>query len=235
MARRPRELETPFFMTRHLFATASLAVLLAGCQGSGRFSDFGGAPRTPAASAAARPSPLAPAPTSPVQSTPLPPIGSPAPAPPPSSGGLPPIGSSQQIETPDGGPPRAARRQPIEPDPVVEPEPEPVRPQVAERPPPAAPAGPPTRSSVTGNWTAREAAGGSCRVTLSSSPTLDLYRASTSGCQSRELKGVNAWELRGDEVYLYESGGGVAARLKSAGGRFEGSSSRTGAPITLSK
>ncbi|MGL4239575.1 MAG: AprI/Inh family metalloprotease inhibitor [Beijerinckiaceae bacterium] len=230
-------------MNARLFATATLALLAAGCQGSGRFSDFGGGPRTPAAAAATRPAPLAPAPTSPVQSAPLPPSSSqplpppgvPAPAPPAASGGLPPIGSSVAIETPDGGAPRVRRAQPIDPEPVTEPPPEPARPQVAARSEPAAPSGPPTRTSVTGNWTAREAAGGSCRVTLSSSPTLDLYRASTNGCQSRELKGVNAWELRGDEVYLYEAGGGVAARLKSSGGRFEGSASRTGAPITLSK
>jgi hypothetical protein len=88
---------------------------------------------------------------------------------------------------------------------------------------------------VTGNWTAREAAGGSCRVALSSVPTLDLYKASTAGCQTRELQRVNAWELRGDEVYLYEPGGGVAARLKQAGRSFEGAAARTGAPITLTK
>jgi Protease inhibitor Inh len=88
---------------------------------------------------------------------------------------------------------------------------------------------------VTGNWTAREAAGRSCKITLSGTPTLDLYKASSSGCQSKELQRVNAWELRGDEVYLYEPGGGIAARLKKAGSNFEGASSKTGAPVTLSK
>jgi hypothetical protein len=223
---------------RLVFVTIAAAAV-AGCQGSGRFSDFGGAGgRPPQAAVAARPPPLAPAPTSPVQSSPLPPVSAqPAPSP-----GLPPIGSSLPIETPDGGQPRGGARPraaidpPVDgadPDPPVQP-----RPQVAARPepaPPAAASGPPTRTSVTGNWTAREAAGGNCRVTLSSAPTLDLYKASTSGFQSRELKGVNAWELRGDEVYLYETGGGVAARLKRSGGSFEGSASRTGAPITLSK
>jgi hypothetical protein len=230
-------LETPLLMTERLIVTFAAALLLAGCQGSGRFSDFGGS-RPPVAASAARPAPLSPAPTAPVQSAPLPPISSgpppspglPAPAPAPSAGGLPPIGSSVPIDDPGQRPPRV-REVPIDP---AEPEPE-RPPQTAARPEPARQSGPPTRTSVTGNWTAREAAGGTCRVTLSSSPTLDLYRASTSGCQSRELKGVNAWELRGDEVYLYETGGGVAARLKSSGGRFEGSASRTGAPITLSK
>jgi Protease inhibitor Inh len=88
---------------------------------------------------------------------------------------------------------------------------------------------------VTGNWTAREAAGKSCRVTLSGTPTLDLYKASSAGCQSKELQRVTAWELRGDEVYLYEPGGGIAARLKKSGNSFEGSSAKTGAPVSLSK
>ena len=93
----------------------------------------------------------------------------------------------------------------------------------------------PTRNSVTGNWTAREAAGSGCRVTLSSSPKLDLYGASTAGCQSRDLQRVSAWELRGEEVFLYEPGGGVAARLKAQGRSMSGTLSKTGAPISLSK
>jgi hypothetical protein len=124
--------------------------------------------------------------------------------------------------------------QPIDPPPQTA-EPQTRPPQVAARPEPAPASGPPSRTAVTGNWTAREAAGGSCRVALTSVPTLDLYKASTSGCQSRELQRVNAWELRGDEVYLYEPGGGVAVRLKQAGRSFEGAAARTGAPVTLSK
>ncbi len=88
---------------------------------------------------------------------------------------------------------------------------------------------------MIGNWSAREASGGNCRVTLSSAPTLDLYKASSSGCQSRELQRISAWELRGDEVYLYEPGGGVAARLKQSGRGFEGAAAKTGAPISLNK
>jgi hypothetical protein len=49
------------------------------------------------------------------------------------------------------------------------------------------------------------------------------------------LQRVSAWELRGDEVYLYEPGGGVAARLKQAGRNFEGSAAKTGAPVSLQK
>jgi hypothetical protein len=217
-----------------LLLAAVAALALAGCQGSGRFSEFGGGP--PQAAAPVRPAPLQAAPTAPVQSAPLPPVASQTL--PPLSPGLPPIGSTQPIETPDGGPPRTPRpqAQPIDPPPqAAEPPSQPRPPQVAARPEPAPASGPPSRTAVTGNWTAREAAGGNCRVTLTSVPTLDLYRANTAGCQSRELQRVNAWELRGDEVYLYEPGGGVAARLKQSGRNFEGAAARTGAPITLSK
>ena len=92
----------------------------------------------------------------------------------------------------------------------------------------------PTRSSVTGGWTAREAAGSSCRITLSSAPALDLYKASSSGCNSRDLQSVNAWDLRDGEVYLY-SRGSVVARLKGSGNSFNGVLAKSGAPLTLSR
>ena len=88
---------------------------------------------------------------------------------------------------------------------------------------------------MTGNWTARESSGGACKVTLSSVSKLDLYGASTSGCQSKDLQKVTAWELRGDDVFLYEPGGTVAARLKARGGQISGTLSKSGAPVTLSK
>jgi hypothetical protein len=175
-----------------------------------------------------------PVPTERVDSSPLPPPGgNPAP------GGLP---GPQNPGAPTPGLPPIGSTIPIDPEPPrTEPAPRPVQPQpqtqVASRPepPPQTTSGPPTRTAVTGNWTAREATGSTCRVTLSSTPTLDLYKASSSGCQSRELQRVSAWELRGDEVYLYEPGGGVAARLKQSGRSFEGSAAKTGAPVSLSK
>ncbi|MGV6872603.1 AprI/Inh family metalloprotease inhibitor [Pseudochelatococcus sp. B33] len=112
--------------------------------------------------------------------------------------------------------------------------------QVAALPPatpPAAappPAVAPTRTSMTGSWRASEAAGSSCRVTLSSSPSLDLYRASSSGCSSQDLQSVNAWDLRGNEVYLYARGN-VVARLRGGGGNFNGVLAKSGAPVSLSR
>jgi hypothetical protein len=221
-------------------AAAVLALALAACDASSRFSDFGGSRQAVAPQPPPRAQTFTPAPTGQVDSTPLPPPGGANPAlgglPPAGPGGvtatpgIPPIGSSVPI---DPEPPRAPPRQatPALPEPAPAPPP-----QVAARPEPAAPSsGAPSRSSVTGSWTAREASGSNCKVTLSSTPTLDLYKASSSGCQSRELQRVSAWELRGDEVYLYEPGGGVAARLKQSGRNFEGSAAKTGAPVSLQK
>jgi hypothetical protein len=100
---------------------------------------------------------------------------------------------------------------------------------------PAAPAAAPTRTSVTGNWSLTEGAGNRCRLTLSSAPKLDLYGAGTSGCSARELQRVNAWELAGSEVILYEPGGAVVARLRQAGDGYSGVSTRSGAPISMAK
>ncbi|HEX2554506.1 MAG TPA: AprI/Inh family metalloprotease inhibitor [Microvirga sp.] len=108
---------------------------------------------------------------------------------------------------------------------------------VAALPQPAAPApvAPSGRSAVVGAWTARDAAGATCRVQLSSSPALDLYRASASGCANGDLAKVTAWDYRDGEVYLYQPGGAVAARLRSGGGALEGVIAKSGAPLTLAR
>jgi hypothetical protein len=91
------------------------------------------------------------------------------------------------------------------------------------------------RSAVVGTWTAREAAGSTCRVQLSSSPALDLYKASSAGCANKDLARVTAWDYRDGEVYLYQPGGAVAARLRSSGGGMEGALAKSGAPLTLTR
>ena len=88
---------------------------------------------------------------------------------------------------------------------------------------------------MIGNWSVSEAQGSSCRITLSSAPKLDLYGAGTSGCQTKELQRVNAWELSGSELLLYEPGGGVVARLRQSSGGYSGATARTGAPVSISK
>lgn len=92
-----------------------------------------------------------------------------------------------------------------------------------------------TRTSVVGTWNASEPGGGGCRVTLSSTPVLDLYRASASGCSNEEISKVNSWDLRGEEVYLYQQGGAVAARLQARSGSMQGVIARSGAPFGMSR
>lgn len=101
---------------------------------------------------------------------------------------------------------------------------------------PAAPRPSATRDNVVGSWNAREATGGSCRIQLSSSPTLDLYRASSSGCSNRDLQRISAWDYRDGEVYLYQQGGTVAARLRATSGNaLDGAVTKSGAALSLSR
>lgn len=99
---------------------------------------------------------------------------------------------------------------------------------------PSAPARP-SRTNFVGSWRATESGGTSCRVTLSSTPVLDLYRATTSGCSNQDISRVNTWDLRGNEVYLYQQGGAVAARLQATPGSMSGVLSRSGAPVTMAR
>ncbi|MFF8799292.1 MULTISPECIES: AprI/Inh family metalloprotease inhibitor [unclassified Methylobacterium] len=128
-------------------------------------------------------------------------------------------------------PPPGAAAAPSEPPPSVA-----DAPAIVEAPPPPAP--PPVvatgRSSVVGSWNATDAAG-SCKVSLSSTPSLDLYKASTAGCGNKDLAKVSAWDFRDGEVYLYQPGGTVAARLRQAGGGLDGALSKSGAPLSLAR
>ncbi len=108
---------------------------------------------------------------------------------------------------------------------------------MAAAPPVAAPAPAPpaSRTSMIGNWSVRDASGASCRVSLSSSPALDLYRASASGCSNQDLSRINAWDYRDGEVYLYQTGGAVAARLRGSSSALSGVLAKSGAPLSLSR
>lgn len=93
-----------------------------------------------------------------------------------------------------------------------------------------------SRDGIVGNWTAREATGGSCKVQLSSAPALDLYRANAAGCSNRDLQKVTAWDYRDGEVYLYQQGGTVVARLRAGdGGAMNGAVTKSGAALSLNR
>lgn len=105
-----------------------------------------------------------------------------------------------------------------------------VEPSFAPPPPPVVSSG---RSSVVGSWTAKDATGATCKVSLSSAPALDLYKASAAGCPNKDLAKVSAWDFRDGEVYLYQPGGTVTARLRQGGGALDGALSKSGASLAL--
>lgn len=211
---------------------------LTACAGSQRFSG-------PVASAPSYSQPLPPAPaisSAPVTSEPLPPPGGyPASPPPPTGGALPP--PQDPFYTPNAGAPQGQPVPPLGGQPTTA---APVTPAPAAPPTagsqvaglgsaPAATPRAPSRDGMIGSWTAREATGGTCRVVLSSTPTLDLYRASASGCANRDLQKISAWDYRDGEVYLYQQGGTVAARLRSSGSALDGAVTKSGASLSLSR
>lgn len=228
----------------------SLALALTACASSSRIqSGWVGPP-----SATAR----IEAPRAPVFNQPAPVVAAaPAPLPEPA----PPVASSVVTAEPLAPPPgaRAAVEPlpaPVDPGPVVSDVPPPIvsAPVTSALPSPAAsapaPSGPidlrprgpaqvsaggSSRSAVVGGWTAKDATGSVCRVVLSSSPSLDLYKASAGSCQNRDLSRVTAWDYRDGEVYLYQPGGTVAARLRTGGTGLEGALAKSGAPLTFTR
>ncbi len=93
-----------------------------------------------------------------------------------------------------------------------------------------------SRDGLIGSWTAKEANGASCKVQLSSAPALDRYRANAGGCANKDLQKATTWDFQDGEVYLYQPGGGVVARLKSAGGSsLSGVVAKSGAGLSLSR
>ncbi|KLK92160.1 hypothetical protein AA309_16515 [Microvirga vignae] len=193
-------------MKRRAYAlTATLCAALALSACSS--TRLGGSPVRSAAAPA--PAPIEAVPSGPVESAPLAPIEGQA---------LPPIAGSTAPLAPGLTPPAGGT-------------------DVATLPPaPApAPAAPASRTAMVGNWTVRNAAGSSCRIQLSSSPALDLYRASASGCSNQDLSKVNAWDYRDGEVYLYQTGGSVAARLRGSPSALSGVIAKSGAPLSLSR
>lgn len=217
-------------------AVALLPLLaLTACAGSQRFTG-------PVASAPSYSQPLPSSPaisSSPVTSEPLPPPGGyPAAPPATASGGLPP--PQDPYFSPNPGMPQGQSAPPlagqISPAPGTSAPPPAAGTQVAGLgPAPATTPRPASRDGMIGSWTAKEATGGTCRVVLSSTPTLDLYRASASGCANRDLQKVSAWDYRDGEVYLYQQGGTVAARLRSSGSSLDGAVTKSGASLSLNR
>jgi len=192
-------------MRRHVHALAA-TLCIASALGACSSARLGSGPvRSAAAAPAMNPEPVEAVPSGPISSSPLPPIEG---QPLPPVAGAPGTPGEADVA---GLPPAAA------------PAPAPT------------PAAPPSRTAMVGNWTARDASGGTCRVQLSSAPALDLYKASASGCSNQDLSRINAWDYRNGEVYLYQTGGSVAARLRGSSGSLSGVLAKSGAPLSMGR
>jgi hypothetical protein len=196
-------------MTKPLWLTTAVicsALALGACSST----RLGGPPaRGAAAAPIIEAPPVEAVPSGPIEAAPLPPLaGAPAPSDP-----MVPGGSTDIAGLPPAPPP-----------PTIG----------APAPAPAPAPTPSSRTAMVGNWSV-QTSGGSCRVQLSSSPALDLYRASASGCSNQDLSKVNAWDYRDGEVYLYQTGGAVTARLRGSSSSLSGVLAKSGAPLTLTR
>lgn len=198
-------------MPRPLLSTVAVLALTAGL-GACASSRLEGQPRNRGLGPQAALDMSVPAmPSAPITSAPL--------APPP--------GAAAAVDAP---PPVGADVAVAPATPVIAPEPS-VASVAPPAPPPVVVAS--GRSSVVGNWTAKDATGASCRVSLSSAPALDLYKASAAACPNKDLSKVTAWDYRDGEVYLYQPGGTVTARLRQGGGALDGALSKSGASLAM--
>ena len=210
-----------------LTMVAGTGLLTAACAGSnrfdgGRFPTFGPNPVVRERAPAYPPAPAVP----PVgQGLPRGELGGSLPPPVyPGSGVVtgeaPPPSAGSNVQVSDLPPPQApvSSQPPSQPDRITESRPSQAR----------------SSSSLVGTWTARDGTGASCKMTLSSTPSLDLNRASASGCANKDLARVNAWKQQGSEVYLYAAGT-VVARMPATGGAMDGVITRSGASVSLSR
>ncbi len=104
--------------------------------------------------------------------------------------------------------------------------------EVAVVQPPKAPAGggqAVTREALVGAWQV-STGGSNCQIFLALTKWSGGYRAASRGCAARAITDVQAWDVKGKQVVLVNSGGGTAARLYRTGGtRYDGSTASGGA------
>lgn len=99
-----------------------------------------------------------------------------------------------------------------------------IRPQSSIGPQPVSVA------SLSGRWVLRLGRD-TCQIQLSTSSTLDLYKASTSRCNDARLRDVNTWALRGESLELY-SKGRVIVHLEPNGSAYSGRIENRGLSMT---
>ncbi|MEM0900334.1 MAG: AprI/Inh family metalloprotease inhibitor [Pseudomonadota bacterium] len=92
---------------------------------------------------------------------------------------------------------------------------------------------PVTRDALVGAWRV-ETAGSSCQMFMALTQWTGGFRAASRGCPG-DAANVSAWDVRGQQVVLSDSGGNRVATLFSSGsGRFDGQTT-SGRAISLSR
>jgi hypothetical protein len=109
---------------------------------------------------------------------------------------------------------------------------DPIRASVPSRPPGVFTA-PQRASSYAGTWNVNVGSS-TCKVQLSSVPSLDLYKASTLGCAHEAMRSVNGWSFRENQVVLF-SRGQLVARLSGAEAALAGTLNGSGSEIRMSR
>lgn len=93
---------------------------------------------------------------------------------------------------------------------------------------------PVTREAVSGSWNV-DSDNPDCRMILAFTKWSGGYRAATRRCNSTELTNVSAWDVKGQQVVLMDSGGNTVARLyQSSGSRYDGTTNG-GSPISFTR
>lgn len=127
-----------------------------------------------------------------------------------------------------GGELPSANGQPISNEPtIVEAPTAPMTPQVQEgaqiasvAPNPSSE--PVTREGVSGTWEVKSD-NPQCRIILAFSKWSGGYRATSLRCQSTELSSIEAWDVKGVQIVLFDGGGNILARLYNSGdARYDG-------------
>ncbi|WP_114943978.1 AprI/Inh family metalloprotease inhibitor [Microvirga calopogonii] len=99
--------------------------------------------------------------------------------------------------------------------------------------PPGVFTAPQRATSYAGTWNANVGAT-SCKVQLTSVPSLDLYKASAQGCKDEAVRSVNGWSFRENQVVLF-SRGTVVGRLSGAEAALAGILSGSGSEIRMTR
>lgn len=183
------------------------------------------------------PNPFSGSPTQPVQSGDLPPLPG-AQAGQPFDPNAPAPAQTQPGQQPGSQPFDPAAAANAAPPPAIAPQP---NTQVTQAPAAAPQPVQPTvsavqlsRADMLGAWQLASTAD-TCQLFMTLTTWTGGYRATTKGCNSVELANVTAWDLQDNRVVLVGATGSQVASLTPAGGnRFSGTT-KSGAPVTVSR